>query len=164
MPLGLSQRNVQILENSHVAYPTSALVETFLTSTRIPGGTIGNNGYLKITSFWNKTGIVAASGTIRFGNTNDLAGSPICAISIAVGAFQGIIQTHLLNANSQLIQHSSVVSVTGTPATSGYVLSSLAEATYAVDTSIDSYLVFSGSITDALQTLTFDGYSIELLK
>lgn len=153
--LSISAVTSYVLAKDHTDHSTVGTGEETLATVTIPGGTMGPNGALRITTLWAVTGGTVGTRTarIKFGGTN-YASVNIVTTSIT---FNNV--TPIRNRNSESSQ-------IGGPAATGSVvgLASQAVVTSTVDTSVDVSLVFTGASPTSGETLILKSYIIEVLK
>lgn len=130
---------------------TGTLVETTLASITIPGGMIGANGSLRITALWSCTNNANAKDMkTKFSGNNLLW----LGVTATASAHEMVIMRNRGAANSQ-------VAYTGTQVPFG--VNTGANQTYSVNTAVDQTLSFVGQLANAADTITLEGYTIEVL-
>lgn len=145
------RRTPFVLEQSHIAIPhTGVTGATVLKTVKVPGGTMGKNGMLRITTLWswnNTTGTkvvqIAFAGSVTHGSSGTTS--------------QSIeLQKSIRNRNSESAQviHNvpNLSTVSGTAVT-----------TIAVDTSVDQDITFLANLSVATDTATLESYLIEVI-
>lgn len=137
-----------ILANKAVpASVTGTVAETALATITIPGGLMGPNGSIRVTPIFSITN-----------NANNkslgikLGGQSIFAIGLTTNsAYQAIATAR--NRGSQSAQLS----------TSGGGYAAVFTANTNVDTSVDQVLTINGTLANAADTITLEGYTVEVL-
>lgn len=138
---------------------TGSTTESTLASVLVPAGCMGANGCLRIRHLWsNNNDASNKTRRIRFGSANDLNGTQFSSITVTTQLSH--YNTHEIhNRNSQSSQIGIVpVSATGGPG--GF---SGSPVTSSVDTSQDTYLIFSGELADGTDNITLEMYDVEVL-
>jgi hypothetical protein len=151
-PLPAATRGWQVLAASAAAVSHSgSTAKTTLATVTVPGGAMGPNGVLRITSLWShtnsantKTPRVEFAGTQYYGASFTNAATSRMSRAIA----------NRNAANSQV----------GVPASGTFNWGSTTGAltTSSVDTSIDQDLVFSGQLANSGETIALESYLVEL--
>jgi len=144
----------RILSASAVAAThTGNPAETTLATVTVPGGAMGPNGVLRITTTWSHTGSTnAKTPRVKFN------GFEYCGLSINnAGHLGSQYQTIISNRNSATSQ------VGGPKNISGLGSSSQGPQTTTVDTSVDVDITMTASLSDAGESLTLERYIVELL-
>lgn len=141
---------LMVLSKGAVAVPvTGVTVETTCLDLLIPGGTLGPNGQLRIGALFSCTNN-ANTKSVRF----RVGGQPMLAAGITSTA--GIeIERRIANRNSQ----SSQVVFPSTQTTFG--TTTLAMATFTVDTSVDQHVLITATPTNTGDTITLESWLIE---
>lgn len=143
----------RIAHSSVAIAHTGTTAETTLATVVIPGGSMGPNGILRVTTLWSyPTSANAKTLRAKLGGTAFLEVAASTTVS-----FQGF--TLIRNRNSQAIQ----VGAPKAHAQGGAGVTAQSGTTGTVDTSVDQNLVFSGQLGSAAETLTFESYLIEAL-
>lgn len=129
---------------------TGTLVETTLASIVIPGGIMGANGALRITPLFSHTNNANVKSLVyRLGGT--------IAMSFGVANFgTSHVQTTIRNrgnAASQVLYQGSA---------SFGLLAATTQAP-AVNTAVDQILTLTATLANAADTITLEGYTIEIL-
>lgn len=138
--------------SSVAASLTGTTSQTTLATIAIPGGTLGPNGYLIVTTFWSYTNSASMkTQRIRVGNAT--SGVTYLGAQPTTTA-QAHHLTRIRNVNSESSQKGSVLPATGTTTSATTVTSS-------VDTSSNWSLYITGQLADAGDTLTLEGYMVE---
>jgi hypothetical protein len=149
-------KNFRVLANSYAAVShTGDTNETTLATVSIPAGAMGANGVLRITAFYsvtnnanNKTPIV------KFGGTGGTAYFSRIEASIAAIRFT----TYIGNRNSASSQVGGVAPTGGGDSTTTSALT-----TSAVNTANAVDLLFRGTLANSADTITLEGYTVEIL-
>jgi hypothetical protein len=134
---------------------TGATTEAILASIAIPGGAMGPNGVLRVTTEWSYTNS-ANTKTLRTRLGSGLSGTVFDLIAPTTNAFQRR-QCDIKNRNAnnaQMAPPSAYIAGFGT--STGAVL------TGAVDTSAAQTLAITGQLTNAGETITLESYRVEL--
>lgn len=146
--------NPLILAHSNTPLTTtSASIATLATYT-LPGGLMGANDTLRITTLWTLDAASAVVlGTITFGGTN------VFNEDLALGTVRSCqIMTLINNSNSTSSQRFREPSVQET-----FSLTATANSSGAVDTTADVPILFRGT-SDGSLDLTLESYTIEILR
>lgn len=163
MPLGfpLPKGIFRTLTVDNTDYSTNSLgVLEYLVGYRIPANTLGLNDILHVDSSWNKTGVAnLGNPRILLGYDDDVTGTILQAPTWSAASIIGSFLLRIRNKNSITVQHTGAASTA-----SGYGTSTVAEATAAIDMSLDTYIVFGGFVNNAADTLTLEHFSISLMK
>lgn len=131
--------------------------ETALATVTLPGGAMGPNGALRITSTWAYSNNANVK-TLRY-RLGGLAGTAFLAhapTTTDIANFQRVIQ----NRNSQASQFSFHATGAGSFTALG---SGSAVVTGAIDTSLPQDLVISGQLASAGDSITLHAWLVELL-
>lgn len=157
LALGLNAAPRILARSAVPASVTGTLTETTLATVTIPGGTIGANGRLRITTLWTFTGSTNAKVLrVRLGGINGtsfLGHSQATAANVVARA-----QIEIANRNSE----SSQVGYTGGNVTT-WGASTAAVTTGTRNTAADQDLLFTGTLTNTGETITLEYYIVELL-
>lgn len=148
-----SRRSPIVVGQSAVAASvTGTLTETTLASITIPGGMMGVNGVLRVIPLFSMTNNAnTKTFNIRLGGI--LINTPVVA-SVAAIQMLSLIR----NRNAQNSQ------VSFTPAnTTGLGTAGAAVLAVNVDTSVDQVLALSGVLSNTGDTITLEGYTVEVL-
>lgn len=137
---------------SAVAVPlTGTLIETTLATIALAAGAMGPNGIVRIWHLWSYTNSGnAKTPRIKFGGTAIFAPAPTTQNS-----GQGVVLVR--NRNAQYSQ------ITGPAAYFGVGGIATAPITMAIDTSIAQNILFTGQLANVGDTLTLEGYQVEVL-
>lgn len=131
---------------------TGTVTETVLATIAIPAGLMGVNGMLRITPLWSVTNNANAKTLmVRLGGTS---------ISTAGAASQATYQ-NLIILRNRGVANSQVSPVT---ASTGNGFNGSAAATFAIDTSVAQNLTLTGTLGNAADTITLEGYTVEILN
>jgi hypothetical protein len=130
---------------------TGTLVETVLQSITVPGGLLGRNGALRLSSFWTATNN-ANTKTVKA----SFGGQQFYAAATGTWASFGML-ANLANRNSENSQVSTPINVTS-------VLGGLGQPlrTFAVDTAQPQNLEIRGILANVGDTLTLEHYVLEV--
>jgi hypothetical protein len=142
-----------ILAQSGVAVSvTGTLAETTLASVTIPGGLMGPNGSLRITLLWSNTNNANAK-TVQVKIDGQIVSSANQANN---ASYQHLVIVHNRGSQSaQVMMRSSQVG--------GLAQNSTGTTVTAIDTSIDKVITFTGTLGVAGDTITLEGYTVEIL-
>ena len=133
---------------------TGDTAETTLASFTLPGGAMGANGVLRVTTLWSYSNS-ASNKTLRLGG---LSGSAFQA-TVATTSNIAVIQRTIQNRNSQ----SSQIGFNAASAASFTTVGSgSAVVTGAVDTSVDQSIVITGQPASAGESVTLESCLVEL--
>lgn len=134
---------------------TGTTAETILATITIPGGTMGDDGALRIelmVSYSNNANLKRVK--VKFGGV--LFGQP--ADFSTTGMWMGVVR----------IQNRSAAVQRGPGATAGIATTGQgttgAISGFTVNTSVDQDIVITGQVDNAADTFKLEGYSIELIK
>ena len=143
----------QVLAASAVAAShTGDTAKTTLATVTVPGGALGANGLLRITSLWSHTNS-ANDKTPRV----ELAGAQYYSATLTTTATSRMYRT-IANRNSENAQVGGASS-----GTFNWGSTTAALTTSSVDTSVDQDLVFSGQLADGGDFIALESYIVELL-
>lgn len=135
---------------------TGDTAETQLASLTLPGGAMGPNGILRVTTLWNYTNS-ANSKTLRV-RLGGLSG-PAFQANVVTASNIGVMQRTIQNRNSQASQ----VGFNAANATSYTTVGSgTSVATGSVDTSADQNIVITVQLASAGETVTLEAWLVEL--
>ena len=135
---------------------TGTTTETALATITLPGGAMGTNGILRVTSIFSYTNSANNKNIrMRLGGSG-LSGTQLQ--NVTVSSTSGImLQRVMQNRNAQNSQ------VLGASATNtSYGTFGAAPITSGVDTSSDQPIVLSGQLSNSGETLTLESYVIEV--
>ena len=135
---------------------TGTTTETALATITLPGGAMGANGILRVTSIFSYTNSANNKNIrMRLGGSG-LSGTQLQ--NVTVSSTSGImLQRVMQNRNAQNSQ------VLGASATNtSYGTFGAAPITSGVDTSSDQPIVLSGQLSNSGETLTLESYVIEV--
>jgi len=150
---GIGLKSAGVLAQSAVpASVTGTLSETTLATIAIPAGAMGVNGALRISTLWSYTNS-ANNKTLKI----VLGGVQVQGITVTTSsAMNHIAVTRNRGAaNSQITQFNS-----GAP----FNVASQSNITTAVDTSQAQNLTITGTLANTGETITLEGYTVELLN
>ncbi len=127
--------------------------ETILATVNVPAGAMGPNGALRVTAYFSHTN--SANNKILYVKLGGVSGREFLAIQPTTSA-GNIHQRTIHNRNAQnaqvALQHNTSATFgVGTPRTG------------TIDTSVSQDLVFTGTLTNAGETVTLESYLVELL-
>ena len=132
--------------------------ETALVNVKIPGGYLGANGMVRITTLW--TGTSSANNKsmkVRHAASSGVTGNTYTSVSTTTSATSKY-QTEFHNRNSVSSQVGGLSAGTG-----GWGTTSLGLISGTVDTSADSYINITGQLANGGETLTLEAYTVEVL-
>lgn len=133
---------------------TGTTTKTTLAQVTIPGGMMGSNGVLRISPIWTWTNSANTKvAELMLGNTS------IFALSASTsGEFAQIF--NLRNRGSQSAQ---IGGIPGNQTSSSFAVTGGTPNTFGVDTSIDQVLSFKATLANTGETITLEGYTVEVL-
>jgi hypothetical protein len=142
----------QVLGASAVAVShTGSTAKTTLAIITVPGGAMGANGMLRITSLWSHTNSANnKTPRVEFGGTQYYGGN------VTTAATSRMFRT-IANRNAENSQVGGAES-----AVFNWGSTSSALTTGAVDTSVDQYLVFSGQLANSGDSIALESYLVEV--
>lgn len=156
LPAAMSTWRV-LAASAVAASHTGDTSETTLATVTVPGGTMGPNGILRITSVWSWTDSANTKRPrIRFGGPS--GGQYLHIASATQNNDHGSFLRMISNRNSE----SSQVGLIGHSETASFGIEDTGLKTGSDDTSVDQDLVFTGLLTDAGETITLESYLVEL--
>lgn len=130
---------------------TGTTTTTALATIPVPGNALGTAGALRVTAYGSVTNNSnAKSFSVSLGGVTFVTG----ATSSSAG-FN--FQTVLRNQNNSKAQ-------TVFPSLNSYGATSTAAPSYSIDTTQQQNLVISGTLANAADTLTLQGYTVEILN
>lgn len=136
---------------------TGTLTETALATVNIPASTVGANGEIKVRTFWTVTN--SANNKVLRVRLGGIAGS-ICG-GLTPTTIAGLEMTvYIRNKNSASSQYLITIGARGTD---GLVTNVISTPT-TVDTSASQDLVISGQLANTGETITLEGYAVEIIK
>jgi hypothetical protein len=131
--------------------------ENTLATVTIPGGLMGANGILRVTTLWTMTNSANNKTiTVKLGGT---AGTAYCNLVLGTGIASARYQHQIQNANSQASQVGFV-----SANTVGFGTAAGANVTSSIDTSATTTLVITGTKASSGEVLTLQSYLVELLR
>ncbi|WP_244437700.1 DUF2793 domain-containing protein [Hyphomicrobium denitrificans] len=155
----LALKQFSILDHRALGWSlTGTTSETALVSVLLPGGILGPNGAVRVTTLWTGTSNAnSKSMKVKHAATSGIAGNNYTSASSTTTPTSKI-QTEFHNRNSVSSQVGGLSAGTG-----GWGATSLGLTMGTVDTSADSYINISGILANAADTLTLEAYTIEVL-
>ena len=135
---------------------TGDTAETQLASITLPGGAMGPNGILRVTTLWSYTNS-ANNKTLRV-RLGGLSGTAFQA-NVVTASNIGVMQRTIQNRNSQASQIGFNAANAASYTTVG---SGTSVATGSVDTSADQSIVITGQLASAGETVTLEACLVEL--
>jgi hypothetical protein len=156
---GSPDSSVVMLEKSNEGWLTAVVGETTLKTYTLPGGTLGANDTLRISTTWEAVGTAGARHCIVwFGTFND----ELMQINIqGENSLNSIAYLHADNSTSaQFFTHK--FGVGGDAGSHGEATASV--YTLAFDTTVEQTIGFSVRDLDSPDTVELKAYAIELLK
>ncbi len=144
----------KVLAQSGVAVPlTGGTSETALATVAMPGGTMGPNGNIRITTLWSMTNNANnKTARVRLGG---VSGDQVLAAGLTSQA-SAQIQRTVWNRNSEASQVSWVAATANS-----YTASTATGFTATVNTANAQDIVISGQLANGADTMTLEGYLIE---
>lgn len=145
----------RVLAASAVAIAhTGTTDETVLATVTIKAGVMGTNGRLRVTSLWSwPTSANNKTVRHRFSGLSGTQVNAIVATTTQSGQMFNIIRNNNA-ANAQKYFNGTVVPYQNV--TTGLITS-------AVDTSVDTSLVFTAALANTGETITLQDYMVELI-
>lgn len=139
---------------------TGTTSETILATVQIPGGAMGANGIIRVTSLWSMTSSANTKTlTWRFGAAGagiggtTYSGTPVTTSSL----FHDMRLVRNITASTQKGLSS------GNP-TGGLGVSSGALVTSSVNTANAAEVAFTATLTNTGETITLESYLVELIR
>lgn len=149
---GLKSSGV-LAQSAVPASMTGTLTETTLATVVIPAGKLSGNGALRIRSYWSVPNN-ANSKTLQI----SLGSSANRVLNFGVSASNTFVgDNFILNRQTQIAQITR-------PVASGPGAGSGAFTSMAVDLTQMQSLIFSGTLAVATDTITLEGYTVEILN
>lgn len=146
----------RVLGASSVAVPlTGTLAETVLATVTIPAGAMGLNGIIRLSSDWTANN----SGTTKIlrARLGGLAGTIVLQSGIATTTITWNDENRrIMNRGSASSQYIRPTSSNGAGSTAAFTAAT-------VNTAVAQDLVFTGDLADVGDTLTLEGYLVELI-
>lgn len=141
-----------ILAKSAIASSiTGTVAETTLATIQLPGGSLGSNGQLRISTLWSVTSNANNKQLrTRFG------GAQLSSLGITTSLSVNHAQW-IANRGAPNLQ------VTVFNATQPYGVSASAVQTFTIDTSVDQVILITGQLANTGDTITLENYLVELL-
>jgi hypothetical protein len=134
---------------------TGNTAETALATITVPGGAMGANGILRITTLWSHTN--GADNKLLRVRFSGAAGTTYLAITATTTATMRN-QCQIANRNAANSQVGGAAAVTF-----GFGASSGAVVTSAVNTAADATIVITGQLGNAADNVNLESYLVELL-
>jgi len=136
-----------------VASVTGTTTETTLATVVVPGNAMGANGILEIDHLWSTNGDASNKTlTIKVG-ANFILGSVLAS----VGVYQGRHIVSNRNSASSQVQFRNTQHLFSTTAAG-------LNTEFAIDTTSNFSILFTGTLTDTADTITLDRYMIRLMR
>lgn len=148
--------SILVLAQSNVGVPhTGDTAETVLATVTIPGGMMGTNGCLEISSIWT----VTSSGNSKTARARlgGIAGAGVGTVVWTTNT-SAVVTTRIGNRNSA---SSQIAATFGTRQTD-VVMASVNSVTVAVDTASNQDLVLTGQCANSGDTITLESYTVKL--
>ena len=140
--------NGVLAQTAVAASITGTTAETVLATIVVPGNLMGLNGSLRVSPIWSGTNNAnTKTGNVKFGGVSHASHALASALSAAS-------QFTIRNRGSLASQ----ITYNGGPGT----ISTVANTTSAVNTAVDQTLLITGQLTVSTDTLTLEGYTVEL--
>lgn len=147
------KRGVEVLAQSAVpASVTGTISETVLATIPIPAGAMGVDGSLRVTTLWSYTN----SANIK--NCRVKIGSTVISV-FSQTATAGMQRMDFLRNRGSLASQ-----VAFPNSTNPFGTTTAAVPTYAFDMSVEQILTLTGELANPGETITLQGYTIELLN
>lgn len=143
---------VTLAQSAVASSVTGTLSETVLASVTIPGGMMGPNGALRVTATWSYTNSANTKRPIV--NFGGVQFQSIPFSTVASSETERTIRNRGAT-NSQVC--------VGLAAT-GFSSTSSATITSSIDTRVDQVLTLSGTLANITETITLEGYTVEVLS
>ncbi len=136
---------------------TGTTTETALATVVVPGGAMGANGLLRITTL-SSCSSSANNKTIRarIGGTSPTTGASVLSVANTTGIAH-MNQKVVWNRNSQSSQVGMTAAVTN-----AFASNTGAVPTYSIDTSVDFNLMITGTLADIADSMALESYLVEL--
>lgn len=127
---------------------TGTTSETTLASITIPGGIMGSNGVVRVTAHYSTTNNANAKNLfVRFGGS-------VAFVNTAATSVTYVVRNEIRNRNALNSQVSNQISSGAT---------TLAAAILSINTAVDQILTITGQLANTGDTITLEGYSVEVL-
>lgn len=135
---------------------TGTLAETALATISIPGGAMGPNGLLRVTTLWTFTNSANMKTLrVRFGG---MTGVRYLDLDITAQS-QAHVVTVIRNRNNQASQIGYLAATSGS-----FGVNNGVNTTSTVNTAVAQDLVIPAQLAVTTETITLEGYSAELLR
>ena len=132
---------------------TGSTAETTLGTVTLAANTMGENGLLRVTSFWTMTGTAGTkTPRVKFGS-NTISGNA----SVAGTLSQSIISV----VNNKT---ASTQTATGLGSPTGHGNSTNTSLSFSVDTTSDVTILFTGQLANSGDSIALDRYVIEVIR
>jgi hypothetical protein len=155
--LALGAGTIRVLAQSGVAVAhTGVTTETTLASIVIPAGSMGLNGRVRVTTLWTMTN--SANNKVMRGRFNHATTGTTYLTSTQTTQNTFRHQFEIINRNSQSSQCGAPGGLNAYGQTTGVLLTS------AIDTSVETTIYLTGQLVNASETLTLEGYMVELIS
>lgn len=140
---------------------TGTTAETVLATVTIPGGYLGANGVIRITSVWSATDNAnTKTARIKFGASGEgTSGVEFYTLDMATKATLRQ-QTQIMNNGSASAQIAGPKALSE----SGFGLSDGLIVTDTTDTASDVDVIFTAQLANSADTISLEAYTIEILK
>ncbi|WP_213768996.1 hypothetical protein [Caballeronia sp. dw_19] len=146
-------KSVGVLAQSYAPIRMSGTtVETVLATVIVPGGAMGPNGSVRVTSLWSFNNTANAKSLFIRLAGNQLRTAPGTNFASRSDVFS-------VQNRGTLASQVSPSSASGPYGTSSGLVTTLS-----LDTSIDQPITFAGLLTVASEWMTLEGYTVELLN
>jgi lysophospholipase L1-like esterase len=146
-------------------FPAAALTglaatETNLAAVKIPAGTLGANGSIRVVVFYSCTNNANNKQiTVRYNALSGVQASNALGITTVTTVANGQIMYIIHAAGVVNSQQTYVVQAGTAPFGSG----AAAPAVFGLDTTVDTYVNINGTIANGADTLTLLSYTVEVL-
>ena len=150
----VADTNAPLAQTAVAASVTGTTNETTLGTIVVPAGMMGASGMLRITSLWSH--VASANAKVlrtRFGGTEFAT----LTSSVTLASWQSFVHIRNRTAATQV----------GFPAAggnSGLGAATVAVTPGAIDTTVDQSILLTGQLASAGETITLEGYTIEVLN
>lgn len=139
-----------------VGHTAGATTETLISGFTLPGGSLGPNGLLRITTQWRGTGTGNKTMRIRFGGTT-LAGDIYLAV-VMTTQLSNMTQHIIRNQNNQAIQEGMPL---GTPVGGFGTTTAVTDGAGTRNTAVDQLVEFSAQVAGAGENLSIKTAIVE---
>lgn len=150
--LGITNGYPLAFDQGSVSVSAGSVAEEVLARVRVPGNVLGRNGYLYVNALWA---------------ANNTANAKTCRIRFSGAAGVAFLERDMANnvafsSYTLISNHDNVNTQLGGSIQGGHGLSTTAFPTSAINTLVDTFIVFTGQKAVGADTLTLTHFNVLL--